>query len=321
MRDRLKAMGPLYLNLSPKEWEKRIDESWELLNPCRVCPRRCRVDRTQIKTGGPAPRSPERSRGGEVGFCRMGAKPWVSSYHPHFWEEKVLVGAKGSGTIFFTSCNLACVYCQNFEISQLRIGKEVEIADLAKMMLSLQEQGCHNINLVTPTIWVPQILRALKIAVDKGLKLPLVYNTGGYDSVETLKLLEGIVDIYMPDIKYSDSACGLKYSAVPNYWEVVQETVSEMHRQVGDLVIDKDGIARRGLLIRHLVLPNRIAGTGRVMKFIASLSKDSYVNLMDQYYPTNKADQFPELNRRITTEEFQEALAIAKKEGLHRFAK
>lgn len=250
----------------------------------------------------------------------MGAKPWVSSFHPHFWEEKVLVGAKGSGTIFLTSCNLACVYCQNFEISQLRIGKEVGIEDLAKMMVSLQDQGCHNINFVSPTIWVPQILKALRIAVEKGLKLPLVYNTGGYDAVTSLKLLDGIVDIYMPDVKYSDDAHGLKYSVAPNYWEVVQEAVSEMHRQVGDLVIGKNGIAQRGLLIRHLVLPNGIAGTEKVMKFIASLSKETYVNLMDQYHPTNKADQYPELNRRITSDEFQEALTLAQKEGLHRFA-
>lgn len=315
-------MKPSHLNLHPKEWEKRVDESWELLNPCRVCPRACGVDRTlpagrqgQPKTGGPAP---YRTRSG-TGFCQMGARLWVSSSHPHFGEEKVLVGTGGSGTIFFTSCNLTCVYCQNFEISQLRIGKEVKIEDLAKMMLSLQDQDCHNINLVSPTIWVPQILKALPIAIEKGLKLPLVYNSGGYDSVETLKLLDGIVDIYMPDIKYSDSACGLKYSAVPNYWEVVQEAVTEMHRQVGDLVTSNQGLATRGLLIRHLVLPNKIAGTEKVMKFIASLSKESYVNLMDQYYPTNKADQYPELNRRITPEEFQETLSIAKKAGLHRF--
>lgn len=255
-----------------------------------------------------------------MGFCQMRAKLWVSSSHPHFGEEKVLVGTDGSGTIFFTSCNLACVFCQNFEISQLRIGQEVEIKELAKMMLSLQDQGCHNINFVSPTIWVPQILKALPIAIKKGLKLPLVYNSGGYDSVETLKLLDGIVDIYMPDIKYSDSACGLKYSAAPNYWEVVQKAVAEMHRQVGDLVISNQGLATRGLLIRHLVLPNGIAGTKRVMPFIASLSKESYVNLMDQYHPTNKAAQYPELNCRITTQEFQEALELTKKAGLHRFA-
>lgn len=299
-------MKPLYLKLSSKEWEKRIDKGWKRLNPCQVCPRQCGVDRTQPKAGG---------------FCQMGAKPWVSSFHPHFGEEAPLVGKGGSGTIFLTSCNLACVYCQNFEISQLRIGKEVEIEDLAKMMLSLQDRGCHNINFVSPTIWVPQILEALAIAVEQGLKIPLVYNTGGYDAVETLKLLEGIFDVYMPDIKYSDSACSLKYSTVPNYWEVVQEAVREMHHQVGDLIIDENGNAKRGLLIRHLILPNKIAGTKKVMRFVASLSKDTYVNVMDQYYPTNRAGQYPELNRQITAEEFQEALEVAKKTGLHRFDK
>lgn len=294
-----------YLNLSKSELKSRAKRAWDLLNPCRVCPRMCGGNRA----------SDER-----VGFCRMGAKPWVSSFHPHFWEEKVLVGTHGSGTIFFTSCNLACVYCQNFEISQLRIGKEVKIEDLAKMMLSLQKQGCHNINFVSPTIWVPQILKALPIAVEKGLKLPLVYNTGGYDSVETLKLLDGIVDIYMPDIKYSDDKYGLKYSAAPNYWEVAREAVREMFRQVGNLMIGKDGIAQRGLLIRHLVLPNGIAGTKDAMKFIASLSKNTYVNLMDQYHPANKAAQYSKLNRRITAKEFQEAMKDAKKMGLHRFA-
>lgn len=255
-----------------------------------------------------------------IGFCQMGRNPAVSSYYAHPGEEDVIRGQCGSGIIFFTSCNLACVYCQNWEISQARVGDEISTERLAEMMVELQNLMCHNVNLCTPSIWVPQILKALLIAVDKGLKLPLVYNTGGYDSVETLKLLEGVVDIYMPDIKYSDSACGLKYSAVPNYWEVVQKAVGEMHRQVGDLVIGKDGIAQRGLLIRHLALPNEIAGTEKVMKFLASLSKDTYVNLMDQYHPTNKADQYPELNRRITPEEFQGALTIAKKEGLHRFA-
>ncbi len=277
-----------------------------MVSPCRVCPRWCGVDRTEIKAAG---------------FCQVGSKPRISSFHPHFWEEAPLVGTGGSGTIFFSSCNLACLYCQNFEISQLRIGREVEVEELAKMMLSLQDQGCHNINFVSPTIWVPQILKALPVAIEKGLNLPLVYNSGGYDSVETLKLLKGVVDIYMPDIKYSDSTCGLKYSAVPNYWEVVQEAVSQMHRQVGDLKIGKEKIAKRGLLIRHLVLPNKIAGTEKVMGFIASLSKNSYVNIMNQYHPTNKANQYPELARRITPKEFKGALNFAKKEGLHRFDK
>lgn len=296
----------LYLKPSKSDLKDRADGAWKLLNPCRVCPRRCGVNRAVDE---------------KIGFCRMGKNPVVSSYYAHPGEEDVIRGRHGSGIIFFTSCNAACVYCQNWEISQARIGDEISIERLAQMMIELQNMVCHNINLCTPSSWVPQILKALLVAIDKGLKLPLVYNTGGYDSMETLKLLEGIVDIYMPDVKYSDSTCGLKYSAVPNYWEVVQEAVREMFRQVGDLVIDKDGIAQRGLLIRHLVLPNHIAGTEKVMKFVASLSKDSYVNLMGQYHPTNKADRYPELNRRITPEEFQEALALAEKEGLHRFDK
>lgn len=299
-------MKPGYLKLSQKELKIRAERAWLLLNPCRVCPRKCGVDRTQIR---PKP----------AGFCQVGSKAKIYSFHPHFGEESCLVGTGGSGTIFFSSCNLACVYCQNYEISQLRLGEEVEIEDLAGMMVNLQNRGCHNINLVSPTIWVPQILKALVITRERGLKVPLVYNIGGYDSVETIKILEGIVDIYMPDIKYSDSKIGLKYSLVPNYWEVVQKSVKEMFRQVGDLVIDKNGIAQKGLLIRHLVLPNGLAGTKKVIKFIASLSKDFYVNIMDQYYPTNKADLYPEINRRITPEEYNQAIEIAKKYGLHNF--
>lgn len=307
-------MRPSYLNLSKSKLEERAREAEGLLNPCRVCPRKCGVDRTRDEAEG---------------FCQVGVKPRVHSAHPHFGEEAPLVETRGparrsfseggSGTIFFSSCNLACVYCQNWTISQLRSGEEAEIEDLAQMMLSLQERGCHNINLVSPTIWVPQILKSLIIARKRGLKLPLVYNTGGYDAVETLELLDGIIDIYMPDIKYSDDAAGLKYSRVPNYWSVVQEAVREMHSQVGDLVIHKQGLAKRGLLIRHLVLPQDLAGTKKVMEFIASLSKDSYVNIMDQYHPTNKAGQYPEINRRITSEEFRKAIKIAKREGLHRF--
>lgn len=299
-------MKPGYLKLSKKELQKQAEKAWELLNPCRVCPRECGGNRQEDE---------------RTGVCRMGVRPRISSTHAHFGEEAPLVGTRGSGTIFLSSCNLACVYCQNYEISQLRFGNEVEIKDLAKMMLSLQNQGCHNINLVSPTIWVSQILKALLIAVEKGLKVPLVYNTGGYDSVETLKLLDGIVDIYMPDMKYSDSKIALKYSLVPNYWEINKKAVKEMFRQVGDLVIDENGIAQKGLLIRHLVLPEGIAGTKKVMKFIASLSKDSYINIMDQYYPTNKANRYPEINRRILPEEFEKAIEIAKKEGLHRFDK
>jgi putative pyruvate formate lyase activating enzyme len=285
--------------------KQRVDKALKLLSPCRVCPRRCGVNRLE--------KLPKK-----LGFCRAGRQAIVHSYHPHHGEERCLRGRSGSGTIFFSSCNLACVYCQNWEISQLRLGRPVTAETLAKMMLELQGQGCHNINLVSPTIWVPQILEALLIAREKGLKLPLVYNTGGYDAVKTLKLLEGIVDIYMPDIKYADNKTALKYSLVPNYWPVVQKAVKEMYRQVGDLVIDKQGLAKKGLLIRHLVLPENLAGTKKVMKFIAEkISKNAYVNIMDQYHPSNKSHRYPKINRRITSEEFEQALDSAKEVGLH----
>jgi putative pyruvate formate lyase activating enzyme len=292
-----------YLKLEKSVLERKSEAAWNLLKACRLCPRVCGASRTQDRADG---------------FCQMGKDPKIASSHPHFGEERVLVGQGGSGTIFFSSCNLACAYCQNSEISQRRVGRRVGAEELAKMMLLLQKGGCHNINLVSPTIWVPQILRALLITIDKGLTIPLVYNTGGYESAETLKLLKGTIDIYMPDIKYSNNSHGLKYSAAADYWEVVQKAVKEMHRQVGDLVIDSRGIAQRGLLIRHLVLPNRIAGTGKVMEFIASLSRETAINLMDQYYPTNRAYRYSELNRRVTSEEFQEAIALAKRAGLHR---
>lgn len=296
-------MQPNYLKLTQTELKKQADQAWDMLTCCRVCPRNCQVNRLK----------------GEKGFCQMGAKPIISSYHAHFGEEACLVGKYGSGTIFFSSCNLACVFCQNYEISQLRLGQEAEIKDLARMMINLQNQGCHNINFVSPTIWTPQILKALIIAKEQGLNIPLVYNSGGYDSVEILKLLNGIIDIYMPDIKYSDNALAKKYSSAPGYWETVKKTVQEMHCQVGDLVINDNEIAQKGLLIRHLILPNNLAGTEKIMEFLAALSMDTYINIMDQYYPTYKAHQFPELNRKITTEEYANALEIAKNKGLHRF--
>ncbi len=299
-------MKPGYLKISKKELEKRAENAWELLNPCRVCPRRCGADRAHDKS---------------YGFCQMGSKARISSAHPHFGEESCLVGTNGSGTIFFSSCNLACVYCQNWQISQRREGKEVEFDELAGMMITLQKKGCHNINFVSPTIWVPQILKALNLAREKGLKLPLVYNTGGYDAVEALKLLAGIVDIYMPDIKYSDDTAGREYSKAPNYWTQVQKAVAEMHGQVGDLVINKKGLAERGLLIRHLVLPKGISGTRKVMKFIASLSKNTFVNIMDQYRPANIAHQYPAIARPTTLDEFTQAIELAKDAGLHRFDK
>jgi putative pyruvate formate lyase activating enzyme len=243
----------------------------------------------------------------------------ISSVGPHFGEEPPLVGSMGSGTIFFTNCNLDCEFCQNYDISHLGIGNKVTIEDLARSMLKLQQRGCHNINLVTPTHFTVQIVEALILAIEKGLKLPIVYNCGGYESVETLKLLEDIIDIYMPDIKYSVDENALKFSGVQNYWEVVTDAIKEMRRQVGDLKISKRGIAQRGLLIRHLVLPNDIAGSKKVIDFVADeISTDSYLNIMDQYHPSYNAFKFNKLNRRITPSEYKEVIDYAFIKGLRR---
>ncbi|MGQ9664893.1 MAG: radical SAM protein [bacterium] len=277
-----------------------IAQLYSLINSCRLCPRECKVNRLKR----------------EIGNCKAGLRPKVSSYHQHFGEEFCLVGRFGSGTIFFTHCNLHCVYCQNYDISQLGLGREIEIEVLAQMMLDLQELGCHNINLVTPTPWIPQIIEALSIAQDNGLNLPIVYNCGGYESIETLKLLDGIIDIYMPDIKYGSNENGERYSNVHNYWDVVRLALKEMHRQVGDLVIE-NGIAKKGLIIRHLILPNNLAESKNVFEYIANeISKDSFINVMDQYYPTYRANEYAELNRRISPEEYHSALRELQKIGL-----
>lgn len=272
-----------------------------MLNSCVICPRNCRVNRI----------------GGELGECMIGPAPVVSSFGPHFGEEPPLVGKHGSGTIFFTGCNLHCVFCQNYEISQLRYGETVDCHRLADIMIHLQDIGCHNINLVTPTHQVPAIIEGLAIAVSMGLTIPIVYNSGGYDSVETLRLLDGIIDIYMPDMKYGDNAVGRRLSGVPDYWDRSREAVSEMHRQVGDLAIDE--IAVHGLLVRHLVLPNGLAGTEKVMRFIAEeISSWTYVNIMDQYRPCYLASEDPDICRPITREEFDEAIRMAVSAGLSR---
>ncbi len=281
--------------------KEKIEQALWILKECRLCPRECRVNRLKD----------------EKGECKTGRWAVVSQASPHFGEEPELVGRYGSGTIFFSYCNLHCCFCQNYSISQLGEGKILKSEEIAELMLYLQGVGCHNINLVTPTHIVPQILEALLIARRRGLKIPIVYNSGGYESIETLRLLEGVVDIYMPDAKYSNDNA-LKYSQAPNYWEVNKKALLEMHRQVGDLVIE-GGIAKRGLLIRHLILPNRLAGSFEILKFIAEkLSKNSYVNIMDQYYPSYKAFSYPELSRRITTEEYKEVVDFAKRIGLHR---
>lgn len=292
---------PSYLNLSSKELQARVEALFEILGNCRICPRNCKVNRLK----------------NEKGYCQLGYLPAVSSHQPHFGEESVLVGEKGSGTIFFTSCNLSCVYCQNFEISQQRIGKEISFERLAEMMIELQKMGCHNINLVTPTPQAAQIVKALAIAIKKGLKIPLVYNTSAYDSVETLKLLDGIVDIYMPDTKYSDDSLAVKYSNAPHYFSVMKKAIKEMHRQVGDLIVSKEGMAERGLVVRHLVLPNNLAGSEKIFAFLVrEISPDTFLNIMDQYYPCWKAYNYPELSRRITAGEFEEAVELAKQAGL-----
>jgi putative pyruvate formate lyase activating enzyme len=256
---------------------------------------------------------------GELGICQVGAQAFVASSAPHFGEEQPLRGRNGSGTIFFGSCNLRCVYCQNYEISHLKEGREFTPQQLAEMMLSLQEEGCHNVNLVTPSHQVPQILEGLLLAAERGLSIPIVYNTSSYDDLETLKLLDGVVDIYLPDFKYSDAEVALRYSKIESYPDIARTALREMHRQVGDLVLDAKGMALRGLLVRHLVLPGGLAGTAEIMKFLAEeISKDTYVNVMSQYRPCYRAFRYPPLDRRITEEEYEEAIQLAKVNGLHR---
>ncbi|HOQ04977.1 MAG TPA: radical SAM protein [Anaerohalosphaeraceae bacterium] len=270
------------------------------LGRCTLCPRRCGVNRLA----------------GQKGYCGTGARPVISSFGPHFGEESVLVGHGGSGTVFFTSCNLRCVYCQNYDISQLHQGEEITIEELAEIFLRLQARGCVNINLVTPTHQIAAIVPALLKAKDEGLHLPIVYNTGGYDLPETLAMLDGLIDIYMPDMKYADSSTAARYSDAPDYPQVNQAAVRQMHRQVGDLVIE-NGLAVRGLLIRHLVLPGGLAGSEQIFDFLAEhISPHTAVNVMDQYHPCFRADEYPPLNRRPTKPEYETALACASRKGL-----
>jgi len=295
---------PAYLSLQNNgELKRRIAEAYEHLSICDVCAWECPVDR----------------RAGKVGVCRTGERAMVSSFGPHMGEEDPLRGQYGSGTIFFSRCNLRCQYCQNHDISQTSAGQEVEPEQLATMMLELQARDCHNINLVSPSHVVPQIMAAVLIAAQAGLRIPLVYNTGGYDSLVMLKLLGGIIDIYMPDMKYADADNARRYSKIRNYPQVNQAAIREMHRQVGDLRLDEHGIAMRGLLLRHLVLPDNLAGTDKIVQFLAEeISTHTYLNLMDQYRPDFKAHHYPELNRPITRQEYQAAIQMANQAGLHR---
>ena len=274
------------------------------LENCTLCPRHCGVNRLE----------------NELGQCRTGRYTKVSSYGPHFGEEPPLVGNQGSGTIFFTNCNLNCIFCQNYDISQLGHGFEVKPTRLAQMMIELQNMGCHNINFVSPTHVIPQIVEALILAIDDGLKVPLVYNSGGYDEIVTLKQLDSIFDIYMPDAKYGDDATAFEFSGIKEYFTINKKALKEMHRQVGDLIIE-NGVAQKGLLIRHLVLPHNLAQSENVLKFIAQeVSKNSYVNIMDQYRPCYKADKFPYLSRPLNFNEYTQVLKTAQSFGLHRFA-
>lgn len=299
--------SPAYLSLLQSgELRERIRMGQDMLACCVSCGWACKVDRrTEAK-----------------GVCRTNGKARIHSYGPHLGEENPLRGWRGSGTIFFSRCNLKCQYCQNADISQADIGEEVEPEQIAEIMLELQAYGCHNINFVSPTHVVPQIIAGVAIAAQAGLRLPLVYNTGGYDSLEVLKLLDGIIDIYMPDMKYANAQIALHYSKIPHYSVTNQAAVREMHRQVGDLMIDENGIAQRGLILRHLVLPNGLAGTGEIARFLAQdISPNTYFNLMDQYHPAHLAGQYPSLNRRITHQEYQQAYEETLQAGLHRLAK
>jgi len=297
---------PAYLALFESgELRRRVEIAREMLRSCTVCPRNCRVDRLADK----------------FAVCRTGRYAIVSSHFAHFGEEDCLRGWKGSGTIFFSGCNLRCVFCQNFDISWQLQGVPAPPEKLARMMLDLQRQGCHNINFVTPEHVVPQIIEALPPAIEMGLRVPLVYNTSAYDSMESLALMDGVVDIYMPDFKYWDGEMARKYSRAPDYSEVARRTIKEMYRQVGDMVLDHEGLARRGVLIRHLVMPHDIAGTREVAGWIArELSPNTYVNIMPQYHPAGKVSrrEFAEINRRICPEEYELALDAAWRAGLKR---
>ncbi len=295
---------PGYLALHASgELVKRIDTAVKRLACCTLCPRGCKVNRLE----------------GELGVCKTPRHAVVSSYSPHFGEEAPLVGMAGSGTIFFTHCNLGCVFCQNYEISHLGDGIETTDGRLAAMMVALQKQGCHNINFVTPSHVVPQILAALPHAVDRGLSIPLVYNSSGYDSVETLQLLDGVVDIYMPDFKFWSRDAAKRLAGAPDYPDRARKAIIEMHRQVGDLIINKQGIAERGLLVRHLVMPGAIGETRAIMSFLAgNISPDTYVNVMDQYHPCGRAAEFAEINRPLDQEEYRDAVQGAKEAGLRR---
>jgi putative pyruvate formate lyase activating enzyme len=305
---------PAYLSLGSAELHRRAERAVAALDECRACPRDCGVNRLEDKWAA----------------CKTGRYALVSSYFPHFGEEDCLRGWRGSGTIFFGHCNLRCVFCQNYDISQAirpgasaaKQGPEGHPPEaIAAMMLELQDRGCHNINFVTPEHVVPQVIEAVAVAVDRGLGLPIVYNTSAYDAQESIELMDGIVDIYMPDFKYWSAERSRTYLKAENYPEAARSVIEAMHRQVGRLVVDDEGLARRGLIVRHLVMPGALEETRAILQWIAdTLGRETYVNLMDQYYPAGKVSpaQYPELNRRLTSREFHEGRAIARELGLRR---
>jgi putative pyruvate formate lyase activating enzyme len=294
---------PAYLNINAAELEKRVRIAYEHMVRCDVCPANCFVNRME----------------GELGNCRIGGFARVANYCLAKYEEAVISGWKGSGAIYFANCNMRCQYCCTHEISMDNAGREFEPEELAAIMLELQDTGAHNINLISPSHVVPQILAALRVATKAGFHLPLVYNSGGYDSLVMIKLLESVIDIYLPDMKYAKADVGDRYSRVADYPRVNQAVVMEMHHQVGDLELDKEGMAKRGLLVRHLVLPRGLAGTQDVMRFLAEkISPNTYVSLMDSYEPLYNAMRYPEINRRIDDFEYQEAVEFAHRVGLSR---
>ena len=292
---------PSYIRLYEEgKLKDRVEKAYDILKECTVCPHSCRVNRVK----------------GEKGFCKTGERVRIASFFPHRGEEFPIRGYRGSGTIFISYCNMRCVYCQNYDISQEGEGEEYFPEEIAAIMLYLQEEGCHNINWVTPSHVVPQLLKALYVAVGKGLKIPIVYNTSSYDSIETLKLLDGVVDIYLPDIKYLSNSYGRKYSKVKNYPEITKKAIKEMFRQVGNLKTDENGIAYKGVLIRHLVLPENISTSKEVIDFISSICPDAHINIMSQYRPYYKAYMFKELNKPIDMQEYYSLINYAKTKGL-----
>lgn len=292
---------PSYIRLYEEgKLKDRVEKAYDILKECTVCPHSCRVNRVK----------------GEKGFCKTGERVRIASFFPHRGEEFPIRGYRGSGTIFISYCNMRCVYCQNYDISQEGEGEEYSPEEIAAIMLYLQEEGCHNINWVTPSHVVPQLLKALYVAVGKGLKIPIVYNTSSYDSIETLKLLDGVVDIYLPDIKYLSNSYGRKYSKVKNYPEITKKAIKEMFRQVGNLKIDENGIAYKGVLIRHLVLPENLSTSKEVIDFISSICPDAHINIMSQYRPYYKAYMFKELNKPIDMQEYYSLINYAKTKGL-----